>query len=336
MSIGFLHPVFEALTGIGCSDAEIGDRLAVDPDRLLDGTIQIPASLVYSFLGWAAERADDAQFAARCGQRMARGHWAPLLPVFEAAGTVGDFLIRFSAMAASQSRAAIYRLEVEGEIALWRLTRPKGTAANATHADAMALGFFTEILSRAAGRDWAPERIVAVLPDIGLIPADVLPRYSVMTGSQGASLRFPSEYLTQPLAPVETGAKRGPDLPPPGQPVRVSDRLRLVLSSKLDQPEFGIEAAARAMGLKPRNLQQLLRSEGTSLTEIRTETRRQQALTRVADGESSVSTIAGELGYSNRANFSRAFRGWTGLSPRAYRKAQAARASGGEDGHATR
>ena len=47
--------------------------------------------------------------------------------------------------------------------------------------------------------------------------------------------------------------------------------------------------------------------------------RRDEALVRLAEGRLSVEQIAGQLGYRDPANFTRAFKSWTGETPRQYR-----------------
>ncbi|WP_425046592.1 helix-turn-helix domain-containing protein [Primorskyibacter sp. S87] len=42
----------------------------------------------------------------------------------------------------------------------------------------------------------------------------------------------------------------------------------------------------------------------------------------LASSSNTVASIAESLGYTNSSNFTRAFRGWTGKSPRDFRKAR--------------
>lgn len=62
MNISFLHPVFELLREIGCAETEMAQQLHVKVTDISDGTVQVLANVVYRFLDWAAERADDRYF----------------------------------------------------------------------------------------------------------------------------------------------------------------------------------------------------------------------------------------------------------------------------------
>lgn len=100
--------------------------------------------------------------------------------------------------------------------------------------------------------------------------------------------------------------------------VRVSTRLRRWFIDQLSAGEPTEEAAARSLGMSLRNLQRKLREEGTTYREALEEVRRQMARSYLDEGHSSVTEIAFLLGFADTSTFSRAFRRWMGLSPRAY------------------
>jgi len=77
---------------------------------------------------------------------------------------------------------------------------------------------------------------------------------------------------------------------------------------------------ARELRLSTRTLHRRLEEEGTTFREIKDGLRREIALARLEKGGDSVADIAAALGYSEPSAFFRAFQGWTGLAPSAYRK----------------
>lgn len=80
------------------------------------------------------------------------------------------------------------------------------------------------------------------------------------------------------------------------------------------------EAVARALGTTSRTLRRHLAEKGTSFQAIVHETRKELALHYLRDTSLPIFEIAALLGYADPSNFGAAFRGWTGKSPRAYRK----------------
>jgi AraC-like DNA-binding protein len=67
-----------------------------------------------------------------------------------------------------------------------------------------------------------------------------------------------------------------------------------------------------------RSLQRRLQEEGTTYRETLNGTRQEIARTYLEERRASVTEIAFRLGFSDSNSFSRAFRRWTGQSPRAY------------------
>ena len=99
---------------------------------------------------------------------------------------------------------------------------------------------------------------------------------------------------------------------------RVSNRLRTWLADQLADGEPTEEGAAQALGMSLRSLQRRLQEEGTTYREILDSTRQEIARTYLEKRRASVTEIAFLLGFSDSNSFSRAFRRWTGQSPRAY------------------
>jgi AraC-like DNA-binding protein len=77
---------------------------------------------------------------------------------------------------------------------------------------------------------------------------------------------------------------------------------------------------ARLLETSPRTLQRRLADEGTSLTAIIDDERRTRALAAVIDSSRTVVDTAMICGYTDPANFTRAFRRWTGMSPLEFRR----------------
>lgn len=323
MSISFLHPAFDALSELGVTKAIMASRLSVPEETLSDPSMIVTANSVYAFLNWCTKIADNPMFCARVGQGMASGASGPLGLWINSAQTVGDFFQKFSHFVSKQSPAARYKLEAEGSVAIWRLTRPTTASADACYADAVAVGFFVQILRDSAQSAWDVSQIVAVVPDISLVPVDLLTPTSVMSGHLGLNLRFPSDYLalSTPHLTIQEGSSEIPNSAP--KILTFEGRVRQVVQHRISEPGLGAVEVAKAMGLTKWKLQSLLLSQGVSFTEVKESIRRVEATRRVQETTDTVVVIAEDLGYNNSANLTRAFRRWTGKTPREMRRAQA-------------
>jgi AraC-like DNA-binding protein len=73
------------------------------------------------------------------------------------------------------------------------------------------------------------------------------------------------------------------------------------------------------MNLSERSLRRRLAGESTSYRQILDQVRETLARAYLSDTDLRVEDIAERLGYSDAANFSHAFRRWTGTAPGRYR-----------------
>ncbi|MCC6647636.1 MAG: AraC family transcriptional regulator [Polyangiaceae bacterium] len=95
-----------------------------------------------------------------------------------------------------------------------------------------------------------------------------------------------------------------------------------------------LKLAARSLHLTPRTLHRRLCDEGTSFQVLLDEVRRALAVEQLTSGRVGVEELAYSLGYSDAANFRRAFRRWEGVPPSEYRAAQEASKIASEPGEA--
>jgi AraC-like DNA-binding protein/lambda repressor-like predicted transcriptional regulator len=114
---------------------------------------------------------------------------------------------------------------------------------------------------------------------------------------------------------------------------RVSSRVQQALLEALLDGAPTKQAIARKLAMSPRNLQRHLADEGTSFKELLNDARIHLACNYIEEGRLSVTEIAFVLGFSDTSTFSRAFKRWTGRSPRQYaeRARQATPGCAGED-----
>ncbi|MGM0563745.1 MAG: AraC family transcriptional regulator [Pseudomonadota bacterium] len=92
-----------------------------------------------------------------------------------------------------------------------------------------------------------------------------------------------------------------------------------------DLPLPSQEQVAQELHMSTRTLHRFLQREGTSFREIAREVLTMQAKRLLEESDWRIGKIALELGYSDSANFSRAFRRDTGVSPSTYRRSMAIR-----------
>jgi len=83
------------------------------------------------------------------------------------------------------------------------------------------------------------------------------------------------------------------------------------------------EQIAHRLNLSLRNLQRKLQDQGTSYKQLLDDTRKELAIQYLTASRRPIIEIGFLLGFTESANFSRAFRRWTGHSPQSYRRQMA-------------
>ena len=111
-----------------------------------------------------------------------------------------------------------------------------------------------------------------------------------------------------------SGLDRGPE-----PPTRFLEGLALALEPHLNDPQLGVDLVVRLLGTSRQSLQRRLRANGTTLSAEIRRLKQDRAIADLLNSNRSISEIATGLGFQEPTSFTRAFRSWTGESPREYR-----------------
>jgi AraC-like DNA-binding protein len=98
----------------------------------------------------------------------------------------------------------------------------------------------------------------------------------------------------------------------------VKARVESLLMESLKGGDVSMNAIASKLGLSRQTLFRRLKAEDTTFERVLDELRHRLAIHYLDEGRMSVNQTAYLVGFADPAAFSRAFKRWTGLSPRAY------------------
>ena len=135
---------------------------------------------------------------------------------------------------------------------------------------------------------------------------------------------IPASTLARPLLGADAGlvefferylARRDDGTAPPES---MRARARGIVEQLLPDGGVGLAPVAARLRLSRRTLQRRLAAEGTSIEALREEVRRELAVRHLERGLP-IAEVSYLLGYAEPSVFHRAFRRWTGLTPRAFR-----------------
>jgi AraC-like DNA-binding protein len=146
----------------------------------------------------------------------------------------------------------------------------------------------------------------------------------VRFGAEATQLIFPAAILDAPLASSDPKLlailTRAADELERAAPrdATLTAQVKRALRGALRGDEAGIDTIAKQLGMTSRSLQRRLKDEQTSFNEVR-ETTRKELATRYLDEKLSIAEISFLLGFSEPSAFFRAYKRWTGETPRASR-----------------
>ena len=313
------------LSDLGVEPADVLARVGIDPARLVEPESRIPFDQVGQLLVACADATGCPHFGLLLGQRA--GLSAPGVPaaLIEHAESVGDALRATVLHLHVHDRGAVLSLTPvdRGQVQLSYVIFHPGTPGAVQITDG-ALAIMGAVLRHLCGPQWRPTEVL--LPRSR--PAQVAPYRACFQ----TTLRFDSPFAAM-VFPDSDLSRR-----PPGahtekrlrvermiadlertRPVTVAEQVvRVLARTVMAGPPSGPQVAG-ALGISQRRLHERLAAEGTRystlLAEVRCEIARQLLEgTRMPAGE-----IATTLHYGSPGAFSRAFKAWTGVSPRELR-----------------
>jgi AraC-like DNA-binding protein len=298
---------------------------AVDlPFALLEQRdLLVPLREQFRFLERAARETGDDFFGARLGQvvRMkelsAFGAWVCAAETLQQAIERGH-----AALNTMLQTSTVLTLERRGPKIRWWIEFVEPETEGRHHNELLGIGYMIDAVRTYAGRRWHPDVVRTALP-VGSPRAELESLFGtdVSHGHAVPGIEFDAALLSRalPVLPVAIARERaGTEPQVPGQHDDLATIAAVTdLAVHEDYPR--IEWVAAKLGTTRRSLQRRLASHGTTFNRLVEETLLRRAKTLLSRDSVPITEIAFELGYADPAHFTRAFRRWTGVAPRAYR-----------------
>jgi AraC-like DNA-binding protein len=239
------------------------------------------------------------------------------------APTLYRAMLRASALIKWISPHLSLSLHREGSNMAWRMRHPCSGSKNSHHGYFHTTTLLLEVARRATSPDWVPEEI-----RIG----DKAHAGAAIQHLFGAQVRyvedewavvFPRRILIQPMCAWNqpAGGSTRESLMDSVIPPDFASTLTILIRSLLATRNVNEEMFARICGLSLRSFQrQLADNGGYRFREFVSQVRFNEAKSLLMDQELQINEVAQALGYSEQANFTRAFVRWVGMPPGEYRK----------------
>jgi AraC-like DNA-binding protein len=287
---------------------------------VISGDMFVPAPTMYAIVEEIAAFSGDPHFGVRVGEKLDPWSWSPLSSAAELSNTVGEFLLRFLIDAGDHASSVIYALETVGKRTTFHERRITDGDLLPSHNDGFTVAFLLSMLSQAIGDPWSGNKVVARVCDPSVVPGSYLGVRVAATDTLGPSITFPSKWLVLPINIEKTRQPHPHEITKSSPPIRAIDAFLQVLQRHIHEFDLTSQRVAEICGINKRTLARRLQARGTSIQQELAVMRKARAEQELQNSDRTVAEIAAMVGYSDPAVFSRAFKRWTGVSPRQFRK----------------
>ena len=291
----------------------------LDPDTRRNINDRVPRDKLDRLIELAAEASGDSAFGLRATARFHPSHFGPLGYSWLTSSSLRSALHKFLRYSRLINDISNMSLRETGSIALVDMTWPPNVrpAQFAQIATALVTHMFRLIL----GADFNPVRVEFTQSE----PEDIAPfkdhfRCPLKFSARIDAIFLPRSLLDEPLPRAHPELSRLHDEAitrylAQRDKTDIVNRCRAAIFELITEGGISAEAVAGHLNISSRTLSRRLDEQGISFRELLSEQRRELALKYIQDVTLSLTEISYLLGFAEPSSFSRAYRGWTGVSP---------------------
>jgi AraC-like DNA-binding protein len=318
--------IAKAAVARGVNVETLYTAVKLDASVLQDPDSRIAFAQLVALYEKAAELTGDENFGLHIGESVD-------LSAFDVVGycalnssTLGAAFNRVTRYHWIWTDGALFTLETAGETSAVVYSYVDTSITDHRHDSEMTLSTVTTLCRNVATPDFAP----TVVEFQHEAPADISEhgrvfKCRVKFGASQNRLFFPTSFLSMPIARADASLcavldRHAEELlakfPPRDSLI---DQVRNVIAVEFRGGEPSLERIADHLGLTPRTLQRKLQEHGTSYNDVLDQMRRQLAMRYLREPQMAICEVAYLLGFSESSSFHRAFKRWTGLTPKEFR-----------------
>lgn len=325
VSILMVRALIGVVERTGISRERFLAAAGLDPRLIDDGNARLPLGTYQRSIEAALAISGDPAFGLHMGEQASSAMFDVLGPLAEHAATLRegiDTMTRYSRLMAEGHEP---RMHEDGELASIRFAALQGDFALTRLTAEFAMCALLPLLRQFAGHRAKPSYVSFAYP-----APDYVAEYRRIFGDvvrfdqPWTELGFPHAWLDRPqlyqspdlYSLLKTQAER--TLGRLERTASLSERVELVLSAHSPR-QVTMDEAARELGMSARSLRRQLASENVTYGELVERSRILAAKRMLEDPRTSIQEAAFALGFAAPAAFHRAFKRWTGMTPKQYR-----------------
>jgi len=297
-----------------------------DASVLEDADSRIPFAQLVALYEKGAELTGDDNFGLHIGQSVNPSAFDVVGYCALNSSTLGAAFARVARYHSIWTDGALFTLDSVNETSaiVYRYVDP--SIVEHRQDSEMTLATVTTLCRNLAKADFAPTTVEFQHP----APADVSEHQKVFGcpvafDAPANLLSFPARFLSVPIAQADASLcalldRHAEELlakyPPRDSLI---DQVRNAIADELRGGEPSLERVAAHLGLTPRTLQRKLQELDASYNDVLDQMRRQLAMRYLREPQMAICEVAYLLGFSESSSFHRAFKRWTGVTPKEFR-----------------
>jgi AraC-like DNA-binding protein len=322
----YVRAVLDAAVHRGCNRQQILETIGLAPELVEEDKARIPAATFSTLTNLVTSTIGD-EYCGLVDQPAKPGTFAMMCYACINCATLGGFLKRSTQYHTIVTDCSKLQLIREEELARYVFTPLSGTV-DPHNLLTMCILAITHRLA-----NWLIGQTI-VLESVNLAHArpehaaayNLLFRAPIRFGATENSLVFAASYLDLPIQQDQLSLQLFLKTPAlmlmmsaDPKDSYVAKVISLIYESVAEEfPDF--EWVAKELLTTTGTLRRRLRNEGTSYQQLKDDIRRDTAIFNLNRGAMSTEEVAASVGFSEPTSFFRAFKRWTGVTPRAYLK----------------
>jgi len=258
-------------------------------------------------LGWEASFRNRITAAAELG-----GRALPIAP------TLKQILDNFIDFCRRESSGSAHSMIHSGD-SVWFHRPSLYHGENASwQVEQYFVGLLIQIVRLCASADWMPTRLQLCSSATPLAVPQSWDGIEIEWGVEATGVNLETRLL--PLPPKNLTERNQREWSIPVHGLELHDlQFNDLVASQVEANRVGIDSAAFQLGLSTSTLRRRLCAAQTSYAEVLAQIRFGFAREALTDSSRSIHDIAVDLGYEYQANFTRAFKQQSGMTPSAFR-----------------
>ncbi|MEH6471746.1 MAG: AraC family transcriptional regulator [Halopseudomonas sp.] len=318
--------IWQALQHEGLDASAIFTEAGLDPDLLVDGNARYPLTGVTKLWALAEQASTDPCFGLSVGKCWSAKNFHALGFAWLASGNAFDALQRLQRYGKLINDALVSKIWVSGKYCHLQIGVESPDASPLDCARIAAISTLTVMLRQLLGENFIAERIELPIAR----PANAL----LLENFVGCPVYYQTETMAIVLSLSDC---EKPIMGASPELLRANEEVAEAYLARLDKADIKTRVERQIISLLPsgkvdesivaesltvsvRTLQRQLKESGASFTGLLQSIRKELAKTYVQDSRLSLTEVTYLLGFSDPANFSRAFKRWFNCAPTTFRK----------------